>query len=93
MIYKMAYRNIFRHKKRTFFTLFIMIVGILLAVAGEGLNIGLEYQIIDTLIKSEIGQNKIYKRDFYENKDEEDQLEYLYPYTEEIKKRLELDKN
>ena len=76
MIIKMAFKNLLRHKKRTALTLITTIVGILLAVIGEGLNSGLEKQVSDLSIKSEISYGRIFGKNFYEDKDNNDILEY-----------------
>ena len=65
MIGKMAFKNLFRHKKRTILTLITTIVGVLLAIVGEGLNSGLERQVTDISIKSEISYGRIFGKNFY----------------------------
>ena len=87
MIIKMAFKNLLRHKKRTALTLITTIVGILLAVIGEGLNSGLEKQVSDLSIKSEISYGRIFGKNFYEDKDNNDILEY--PINMESVKGLE----
>ena len=76
MIIKMAFKNLLRHKKRTLLTLITTIIGILLAVVGEGLNGGLEKQVSDISIKSEISYGRIFGKGFYEDKENNDILEY-----------------
>jgi putative ABC transport system permease protein len=76
MIGKMAFKNLFRHKKRTILTLITTIVGVLLAIVGEGLNSGLERQVTDISIKSEISYGRIFGKNFYEDKENDDILEY-----------------
>ncbi|WP_320046745.1 FtsX-like permease family protein [uncultured Ilyobacter sp.] len=88
MILKMIFRNIFRYKKRTVLTLITMIVGIYLAILGEGLNSGLENQITDIYIKTDTSHYKIYGKDFYLEKDDNDQLEYPIENLEKIEKIL-----
>ncbi len=88
MILKMVFRNIFRHRKRTVLTLITMIIGIYLAILGEGLNSGLENQIKDIYIKTETSQYKIYGKDFYAEKDDNDQLEYPIKPIEDIRQIL-----
>lgn len=88
MIFKMIFRNIFRYKKRTLLTLITMIVGIYLAILGEGLNYGLENQITDIYIKTETSHYKIYGKDFYREKDDNDQLEYPIKDLKEVENLL-----
>jgi putative ABC transport system permease protein len=89
MILKMIFRNIFRHQKRTILTLITMIVGIYLAILGEGLNSGLEHQLTDIYIKTDTSLYKIYGKDFYAEKYDNDQLEYPIIKVSEIEKVLE----
>ena len=76
MILKMAFRNIFRHRIRTVLTMVTMIVGIFLALLGEGINSGLEVQVKDIYINTETADYKLYANGFYEDKEDNDQLEF-----------------
>ncbi len=77
MIIKMAFRNLFRHKNRTILTLVTIIVGILLSIVGEGTYAGMEEQMKETYIKTDVGYHKIYGKGFYKDKSENEQLEFL----------------
>ncbi len=77
MILKMAYRNLFRHKKRTLLTIITMIVGVMLSVVADGTYSGLEKQVRKTYIETDIGLYKIYWKDFYREKYDNEKLEYL----------------
>ncbi|ADO83023.1 ABC transporter permease [Ilyobacter polytropus] len=88
MILKMIFRNIFRYKKRTVLTLITMIVGIYLAILGEGLNSGLENQITDIYIKTDTSYYKIYGKDFYLEKEDNDQLDYPIDNLDKVEKIL-----
>ncbi len=85
MIIKMAFRNLFRHRNRTILTLVTMIVGILLSIVGEGTYAGMEEQMKETYIKTDVGYHKIYGKDFYEDKNENEQLEFLIDKESEKK--------
>ena len=76
MIYIMAFKNLLRHKKRTILTLITTIVGIMLAVVGEGLNGGLEKQVSDISIKSETGYGRIFGKNYYIEKEDNNILEF-----------------
>lgn len=76
MVFKMAFRNLRRHKKRTLLTLITTVIGILLAVIGEGMNSGMEVQISDLSIKSEIGYARAFGKNYYAEKDDNDILEF-----------------
>ncbi|WP_134111970.1 hypothetical protein [Hypnocyclicus thermotrophus] len=77
MIFKMTLRNIFRHKARTILTLVMIIIGIFIVIIGEGANKGLELQIIDMSIKTDVGKNKIYKKGYYKNKEDKNPIKHL----------------
>jgi putative ABC transport system permease protein len=85
MIIKMAFRNIFRHKARTILTLVMIVMGIFIVIVGEGANRGLELQIIDMSIKTDVGKNKIYKKGFYAEKEDNNPIEYLIENEKEIR--------
>lgn len=88
MILKMAYRNLFRHKKRTLLTIITMIVGIMLSVVADGTYSGLENQVRKTYIETDIGLYKIYAQNFYEEKYDNERLEYFIEEEGEIDKIL-----
>lgn len=76
MIYKMAFKNLLRHKRRTILTLVTTVVGIMLAVVGEGLNGGLEKQVSDISIKSETGYGRVFGKNYYAEKEDNNILEF-----------------
>ncbi len=82
MVYKMAFKNLLRHKRRTVLTLVTTIVGIMLAVVGEGLNGGLEKQVSDLSIKSETAYGRVFGKGYYEEKEDNDILEFPIDKTE-----------
>lgn len=92
MLIRMAYRNIFRHKRRTILTLVTMIFGIFMSGLGDGLNQGLQYQAIETYIRTDTAINKIYGKGYYEEKTVNNPLEYLLENDAKIKNILK-DKN
>lgn len=89
MLLKMAFRNLFRHKKRTVLTLIAMTIGIMLAILGEGLNVGMYEQVKDVYIKSDIGYYKIYGKDYYIDRDDNEKLEYIIEEKDEIEEILD----
>ncbi len=84
MILKMAFRNIFRHRIRTALTMVTMIVGIFLALLGEGINSGLEVQVKDIYINTETANYKLYANGFYDDKEDNDQLEFPIKKSDSI---------
>lgn len=90
MIFKMAWRNLFRHKKRTILTLVTMTIGIMAAIIGEGINSGMYTQIKKTFINSSFGYYTVYKKGFYDDKISNNILEFP---IEDEKKFLDSLKN
>jgi putative ABC transport system permease protein len=84
MILKMAYRNIFRHKQRTVLTLVAIVFGIYLAIFGDGMNAGMERDIINIYKRTEIGDFKIYQEGFHTEREDNEQLEYLIKNEAEV---------
>lgn len=84
MILTMAFRNIFRHKKRTTLTLVTIIFGIFLGIIGDGLNGGLKWQIADTYIKTMTSTVKLYKKGYYNPDEIRNQVEYSFIDNEKI---------
>ena len=89
MILKMAYRNIFRHKQRTALTLVAIVFGIYLAIFGDSLNAGMERDVLNIYRKTEIGDFKIYAQGYYENREDNEPLEYLIEEEEKVLNVLE----
>lgn len=87
MLMKMAFRNIFRQKKRTFLTLSVMIFGIMLAVFYDGMIVSVSNDMFKIYVDTELGQYKIYGSGFYAEKEDNEQIEYLID-EEEIDKML-----
>lgn len=84
MLLKMAYRNIFRHKRRTILTLIVIIYGIFFAVFGEGLNVGMEQQLIDIYRKTDISTYKIYDKGYFEDKMYNNSLNYIVKNSDKL---------
>ena len=93
MILRMAFRNIFRHKSRSILTMITMIVGIFLAIIGEGINSGLENQVKDIYIKTELADYKLYSKGFHQDKIDNDQLEFPIENSAEVMTILSKYKN
>ena len=88
MIVKMAWRNLFRHKKRTVLTLITISVGIFISIFGEGINRGMYSQVKNTLRSSSLGYYKIYGKGYYEERLTNDPLEYPIDNYKELEKML-----
>lgn len=66
MIYKMAFRNIFRQKRRSAFTSIGMIFGMVVISFSISLTEGTYSSIIDTFTKSNTGHVQIHAKDYLE---------------------------
>jgi len=77
MLLKMAFRNIFRQKKRTFLTLSVMVFGIMLAVFYDGMIVSVSDDMYKIYVDTELGQYKIYGSGFYAEQEDNEQIEFL----------------
>lgn len=91
MLFKMAFRNIFRHTKRTLLTLVTIIFGIFFGIAGDGLNSGMKWQVADIYKNSMTSDFTLYKAGFFNLEEDNEPLEYLYDFN--TAKNLLTDKN
>ncbi|HOG43833.1 MAG TPA: ABC transporter permease [bacterium] len=66
IILKMAFRNILKQKRRTFFTLFSMVVGFILLSISYGFNDGGYANIIKAFTKARTGHIQIHKKGYLE---------------------------
>jgi putative ABC transport system permease protein len=70
VILKMAFRNIFRQKKRTVITFTAISIGLALLIVSMSLLDGVDKQSISNLINSQSSHIKIFKKGYFANKDE-----------------------
>jgi len=69
-LFKLAFRNVFRFKRRTFITFTAVSVGLALLIIMICLMNGVDKQSIDNIVNSETSHIKIFKRGYFEKKDE-----------------------
>lgn len=67
---KMAFRNIFRFKRRTFITFSAISVGLALLVISISLMNGIDQQSISNIINCQTSHLKIFKKGYFEKRDE-----------------------
>lgn len=67
---KLGIQNVFRFKKRTFITLSAVSIGLALLVIGISLLNGMDKQSLNNIINSQTSHIKIFKKGYYERKDE-----------------------
>ncbi len=78
MLLKIAIRNVFRHKRRTFFTVFTMAVGLMFFIFFDSMFVGIDRMLIEELIKFQDSSIVIYSKEYDENKK-------AYPLNKPIK--------
>lgn len=67
---KLAFRNVFRFKRRTFITLSAISVGLALLIIAICLMNGIDKQSISNIINCQTSHLKIFKAGYYEKRDE-----------------------
>lgn len=78
MLLKMAIRNVFRHKRRTFITAITMAVGLMFFVFFDSLFVGMDRMLAETLVKYTDSSITIYSLEYDKNKK-------AYPLNKDIK--------
>ena len=78
MIISMAFRNVFRHKKRTVLTMLTVIFGIFAGIMGDGLNSGMKWQVADIYTKTLTSSYNVYGSGFFNEEEKNDPIEYLF---------------
>ncbi len=87
---KMAWRNLWRNRKRTMITLASIFFGVLLSTLMTSMQEGIYSNMIDNVVKSYTGYIQIHNPDFWENKTINNTLEHDPKLAEEISKIREV---
>jgi putative ABC transport system permease protein len=66
---KMAFRNIFRFKRRTFITFFAISVGLALLIITISLMNGVDKQSLSNIINCQTSHIKVFKKGYYDKRD------------------------
>ncbi|MDD4179253.1 MAG: FtsX-like permease family protein [Candidatus Margulisbacteria bacterium] len=69
MLLKLAFRNIFRNFRRTFFTFIAIAVGLALMLLADSMLSGIDAQSFAKIIDYETGHVKIFQRGYQQDKD------------------------
>ncbi len=85
---KIAFRNIFRNKRRTILTLFTLVFGVVGMILFGGFVENAGYGMREAVIYTEVGHIQIYKLGF-RKEGKTDPLEYMISDYDEVKKKLE----
>ncbi len=67
---RLAWRNLFRNRRRTWITATTVAVAVLLVQLMSALLMGVEQQSYDNLISYQTGHAKVYAQDYFANRDE-----------------------
>jgi len=67
---KLAFRNVFRFKRRTFITLSAVSIGLALLIISISLLNGIDKQSISNIINCQTSHIKIFKKGYFDKKDE-----------------------
>lgn len=68
MLFKVAWRNIWRNKRRSIIVLISIIIGVVAIILSDTLSIGFMQQILDNQIGSHVSHLQIHKNGFNDNK-------------------------
>ncbi len=77
---KVAFRNIFRHKKRTLITIITISIGIFYFIFLEGLLQAFNSQSVDNLIRYDTGHLKIFRQGYWPERNRTP-LDYSFDYV------------
>ena len=83
-ILKMAWRNIWRNKKRTILTMFSIFMAVFLSLFTRSMQIGSYANMIDNAVKFSTGYIQIHKKGYWENKS----INETFEYKDEIKELI-----
>lgn len=68
LLTKMAWRNLWRQRRRTVITLFAMAAGLAFSIPTYGLMMGLRAQMIDGITGMHLGNIQIHQKDYPEER-------------------------
>lgn len=68
MLFKIAWRNLWRNKRRSLIILASMVIGVVAIILADTLSIGMMQQILDNQIGSQVSHLQIHKMGFNDNK-------------------------
>ena len=84
MIFKIAWRNIWRNKRRTFITAASIFFAVLFSVAAESLNRGVFNSMIDSTVSFYIGYVQVLKKGYWEDRTLEESFELTPEFRDEL---------
>ncbi|MBU1026994.1 MAG: ABC transporter permease, partial [Candidatus Margulisbacteria bacterium] len=69
MLFKLAFRNIFRHFTRTFLTFLAIAIGLMFMILMDSMLTGIDQESFDRIINYETGHIKIFDREYREDEE------------------------
>lgn len=89
--FKMAWRNIWRNKKRTILTISSIFIAVFLSLFTRSMQIGVYANMISNAVKFSTGHIQIHKNGYWENKSLNETFEYSSKLDSLLKKNKEIN--
>jgi len=83
----LAWRNVWKNKRRTVLTLLTIVVGLTVIIFSKAIHRGTNEQMINDAISADTGDIQIHEKGFWENRS----IEYAFIPTDKIIRALESD--
>ncbi|MBD80594.1 MAG: hypothetical protein CL840_16890 [Crocinitomicaceae bacterium] len=87
MLIKLAWRNLWRNKRRTFLTVSSIAFAVLIAVVMRGFQLGTYDNMIEGTLKATSGHIQIQHKDWYDDMT----IDRIFDYTDEVKEIVASD--
>jgi len=88
---KLAWRNIWRNKRRTLITVASIFFGVLFSAYMTSMQDGSYGQMVEIVVKFYSGYMQVHQEDYWENKSINNSFEYDQTLVDQIKKHSEVD--
>ena len=91
MLIKLAWRNIWRNKKRSIITITAIVIAVFLAVVMRSLQLGMYDNMIQNIVGSYSGHIQIHSNGYWEEQTIDNAFEYNDSLIEKIEINQEVD--
>ncbi len=88
---KLAWRNIWRNKRRTLITVASIFFGVLLSAYMTSMQEGSYDKMVDIVVKFYSGYMQVHQEDYWENKSINNSFDYDQALVDQLKKHSEID--
>lgn len=88
---KLAWRNIWRNKRRTLITVASIFFGVLLSAYMTSMQEGSYDKMVDIVVKFYSGYMQVHQEDYWENKSINNSFDYDQALVDQLKKHPEID--